>query len=93
MIIIIKPIEAEAMQFTEKNKELVYYWASTKQSDIQIITSPSGVPCLIVPMPSGDIMCRVGCWLVYNDAANVLNSLMVYSNDSFWKKHTIKIDD
>ena len=58
-----KPVEVEAMQFTDENKNRVYGWAS----EIQMNIFPSyegGKPCLKVPTLEGEMICSLGDYLI-----------------------------
>lgn len=60
-----KPIIIEAMQFTNENKESVYFWASEKQMNIKTsIEGKYNMPCLIVPTLEGDMICSLGDYLI-----------------------------
>ena len=59
-----KPIEVEAMQFTDATKNVAYSWASSIQMNIQPTTDTEGKPCLLVPTLEGEMLCSLGDYLV-----------------------------
>lgn len=59
-----KPIEVEAVQFTEENKDQVLSWASEIQSNIQPSWDDEHKPCLLIPTLDGEMMCCLGDYLI-----------------------------
>ena len=57
-------IETEVMQFTDKNKAVVYHWASEKQMNIRPSFDNDQKPCLIIPTLEGDMICSLGDFLI-----------------------------
>jgi hypothetical protein len=58
-----KPVEIEAHQFTEENKDRVYNWANSIQMNIQP-SWENGKPCLIIPTLEGEMICSLGDYLI-----------------------------
>lgn len=58
-----RPIEIEAIKFTDENKNQVFSWASGIQANIQPSTE-DGKPCLIIPTLEGDMICSLGDYLI-----------------------------
>ncbi|MCX0396936.1 hypothetical protein LI014_06065 [Clostridium perfringens] len=59
-----KPIEIEAMHFTNKTKDMVYHWANEQQFNIQPSYDKNGEPCLIIPTLEGEMICSLGDYLI-----------------------------
>lgn len=59
-----RPIEIEARQFTEQDKNTVYHWASEIQQNVQPSTDQSGNPVLLIPTLEGDMICSLGDWII-----------------------------
>lgn len=58
-----KPVVIEAVQFTEKNKDMVYNWAREVQGNISH-TFNNGTPALVIPTLEGEMMCDIGDYLI-----------------------------
>lgn len=58
-----KPIEIEAMQFTDENKDQVYAWAKEYQMNVHHGWD-DGKPCLRVPTLEGEMTCSLGDYLI-----------------------------
>ncbi|NFG31419.1 hypothetical protein FDC58_04790 [Clostridium botulinum] len=59
-----KPVEIEAVQFTDKNKDQVYHWATEIQMNISHSWDKDNKPCLIVPTLEGEMICSLGDYLI-----------------------------
>lgn len=59
-----KPIEIEAVQFTNDNKDLVYMWASEIQQNIYPTFNENNQPILKIPTLEGDMICSIGDYLI-----------------------------
>jgi hypothetical protein len=58
------PVEVEAVQFTDKNKDQVYKWASNIQMNIYPNFDNDGNPSLRIPTLEGHMECRIGDYLI-----------------------------
>lgn len=59
-----KPIEIEAIQFTNETKDKVYNWAKELQMNVQHSLDSENKPCILVPTLEGEMMCSLGDWLI-----------------------------
>lgn len=59
-----KPVEVEAVQFTEKNKDQVYNWASQLQGNVYPGTDENDKPILRIPTLEGEMICSIGDYLI-----------------------------
>ncbi len=59
-----KPVEIEAMQFTDKTKDRVLSWAKELQMNVQHSWDSENKPCILVPTLEGEMMCSLGDWLI-----------------------------
>lgn len=59
-----KPIEVEAFQFTDENKNRVYTWANSIQANINPSFDKENNPTLIVPTLEGEMICQIGDYLI-----------------------------
>jgi NTP pyrophosphatase (non-canonical NTP hydrolase) len=59
-----KEIVVEATQFTDKNKDQVYHWASSIQMNIQPSFSEDKQPILLIPTLEGEMTCAIGDYLI-----------------------------
>lgn len=59
-----KPIEVEAMLFTEDNKDIVFNWVKEFQFNIYPSFDTNGKPMLIVPTLDGDMVCSIGDYMI-----------------------------
>jgi NTP pyrophosphatase (non-canonical NTP hydrolase) len=62
-----KKIVIEAIQFTDKNKDQVYHWASSIQNNVHPSFDENKKPTLILPSVQGSIVCAIGDYLVKED--------------------------
>lgn len=58
-----KPVEIEAIQFTDENKDRVYSWAKDIQQNVQH-SLEEGKPCLLIPTLEGEMTCSLGDYLI-----------------------------
>lgn len=58
-----KPVEIEAIQFTNENKNQVYNWATEIQNNVWC-DFKNGKPCLRIPTLEGDMTCSLGDYLI-----------------------------
>lgn len=69
-------IEIEAMRFTEESKDQVYNWARSIQKNVCQDFSEDNKPILrITTIFDGEIICRIGDYLVKTDDEQRLNVL------------------
>lgn len=59
-----KPIEIEAVMFTDKNKDQVYNWASSIQQNVFPDWDENKQPILKIPTLEGDMICSLGDYLI-----------------------------
>ena len=59
-----KPVEIEAVQFTNKNKQHVYNWATQLQMNVQASFTSDGEPILLIPTLEGEMICSIGDYLI-----------------------------
>lgn len=59
-----RPLEIEAVQFTDENKDQVYHWASEIQGNIQPSFDKNNKPCLLIPTLEGEMICNLGDYLI-----------------------------
>lgn len=59
-----KPIEVEAWQFTNENKDRVYRTVQEIQMNIEPSIDVNGNPILIVPTLEGEMICAIGDYLI-----------------------------
>ncbi len=59
-----KPIEIEALRFTNENKDRVYSWATSIQQNIHPAFDEGHQPILIVPTLEGEMICSLGDYLI-----------------------------
>ena len=63
MYYIKKPVIIEAMQFTNDNKEQVYQWVSSIQTNVMPFIS-DGKPVLVIPTLEGRMMATIGDYII-----------------------------
>ena len=59
-----KPIEIDAVQFTNKNKDQVYHWAREMQGNVYHSVDDDGSPILLIPTLEGEMECSIGDYLI-----------------------------
>ncbi|MBY7007891.1 hypothetical protein FDB14_15250 [Clostridium botulinum] len=59
-----KPVEIEAVQFTDSNKNQVYNWAMEIQMNISHSWDKDNKPCLTIPTLEGEMICSLGDYLI-----------------------------
>lgn len=59
-----KPVEIEAMQFTDESKDRVLSWASQIQANIFHDFDSENKPIIIIPTLQGKMICRIGDYLI-----------------------------
>lgn len=59
-----KPVEIEAIQFTDENKDIVFCWASSIQMNISPSFDEKNNPVLIIPTLEGEMVCSLGDYLI-----------------------------
>jgi hypothetical protein len=58
-----KPVTVEAVQFTDKNKDMVYHWAFQIQGNVYHSWKDEN-PILLIPTLEGEMVCELGDWLI-----------------------------
>ena len=59
-----KPVEIEAIRFTEKTKNSVYTWATNIQNNVTHGWDKDGNPILNIPTLEGVMECSLGDYLI-----------------------------
>jgi hypothetical protein len=59
-----KPIQVEAVQFTDENKGQIYHWAKQLQNNVYHSFDKNNKPILIIPTLEGDMQCSIGDYLI-----------------------------
>ena len=59
-----RPVEIEAVQFTDKNKNQVYAWAKTIQNNVYPSKEENGKLCLKIPTLEGEMICSLGDYII-----------------------------
>lgn len=59
-----KPVVIEAMIFDDESKDRVFRWAASQQMNIQNSFDENNKPCLLVPTLEGEMMCKLGDYLI-----------------------------
>jgi hypothetical protein len=59
-----KPVEVEAVRFTDENKNQVYGWARQIQNNVYHSTDEEGNPILLIPTLEGEMKCAIGDYLI-----------------------------
>lgn len=58
------PVEIEAIQFNEANKDMVYVWASHIQMNVYPAFDSDNKPVLRIPTLEGEMDCCIGDWII-----------------------------
>jgi hypothetical protein len=58
-----RPVEIEAVQFKDENKNQVYNWATSIQGNVWH-DFEDGKPCLRIPTLEGEMTCSLGDYLI-----------------------------
>ncbi len=58
------PVEVQAMQFTNDNKDQVYRLASSIQMNVYPSVDPDGNPILLIPTLEGEMICAIGDYII-----------------------------
>lgn len=82
-----KPVEIEAVQFTNENKVQVYHWALEIQSNIQASWDEEHKPCLLIPTLEGEMMCSLGDYLIKEPFPNDWRKIYPCKEDIFNKTY------
>ena len=64
-----KPVEIEAVQFTDEKKDRVFNWAASKQGNVyhswdEDPASPTAKPVLMIPTLEGEMTASFGDWII-----------------------------
>lgn len=59
-----KPIEIEAVHFTNQNKDMVYNWAKSIQGNVLHDWNENKQPILKIPTMEGEMECSIGDYLI-----------------------------
>lgn len=58
------PVEVEAVQFTDENKNQVYSWAHSLQMNVTHDIDENNKPILKIPTLEGEMICSFGDYLI-----------------------------
>jgi len=58
------PIQIEAVQFTDKNKDQVLKWAQSIQMNIQHSLDEYKNPIMLIPTLEGEMICAIGDYVI-----------------------------
>ena len=58
------PVEIQAVQFTDQNKDMVYNWAKSVQGNVYHSTDEVGNPTLLIPTLEGEMVCSLNDYLI-----------------------------
>lgn len=81
-----KPIDVEAVQFLDKNKDEVYSWAKSIQANVYH-SWEDGKPCLKVPTLEGEMICSLGDFLIKEPFPTDWRKLYPCKEDIFFKTY------
>lgn len=59
-----KPVVIEAMQFTDKEKDAVYHWASGQQMNVYPAFDDNRKPVLRIPTLEGEMTASIGDFII-----------------------------
>lgn len=59
-----KPVEVEAMQFTEESKDRVWSWVRAHGGRVDPSRDESGLPVLVIYTLNGPVRAGIGEWVV-----------------------------
>lgn len=59
-----RPLEIDAVQFTNENKNQVYNWARSIQGNVYHGSDEKGQPILRIPTLEGEMICSLGDYLI-----------------------------
>lgn len=59
-----KPVEIEAMRFTEAEKDRVYSWARGIQMSVHPAWGQNNEPLLRIPTLEGEMTASIGDWII-----------------------------
>jgi hypothetical protein len=59
-----KPVEVDAIQFTDQNKDMVYNWAKSIQANVYHSWDDNKKPILSIPTLEGEMKCAIGDYLI-----------------------------
>jgi len=94
--IIPNPIEVQAVQFTDKNKDQVYSWATSIQNNVFHSWNEDKKPILLVPQLNGDeIVCNFGDYLIGLPISgdSKFTRVMVFKKEIFEGCYKLKVED
>jgi hypothetical protein len=60
-----KPLQVEAVQFTDQNKNIIYLWAKSIQANVFHSWDENGQPTLKIPTSEGEeVECSFGDYII-----------------------------
>lgn len=88
-----KPVEIEAMQFTDKTKDRVLSWAKELQMNVQHSWDSENKPCILVPTLEGEMICSLGDWLIKEPFPTDWRKVYPCKPDIFEQTYEVVEDD
>lgn len=88
-----KLIEVEAIQFTDKNKNQVFNWATSIQMNVWHDWDENKQPILMIPTLIGDYVCRIGDYLIKNPNPTERRKLYPCKEIEFKENYTKKTNN
>lgn len=59
-----RPVAVEAVQFTDDNKNRVHNWCREIQGNVFATRDENGQPALMIPTAEGEMICRIGDFVI-----------------------------
>ena len=87
-----KPIDVEAVQFTEQNKDMVYRWAKSIQGNVYHEWDENKKPVLMIPTLEGEMKCSIGDFLIVEPFPTDWRKLYPCKQDIFEKTYNVVLD-
>lgn len=86
-------IEVEAVQFTDKNKDQVYNWASSIQGNVFHSWDENKQPILKIPTLEGEMTCALGDYIIVEPFPTDWRKLYPCKQSIFEKTYSKKEND
>ena len=88
-----RPVEIEAIQFTEESKDRVYAWAKSIQVGVHPSRDSEDNPALLVPTSEGIMFCAIDDYLIKEPFPMDWRKLYPCKPDIFEKTYRLIADD
>jgi len=85
-----KPIDIKAVQFTDKNKDQVYNWATSIQGNIFHSWDENNQPIIKIPTLEGEMICSIGDYLIVEPFPTDWRKIYPCKKSIFEKTYQIK---